>query len=448
MGKYNSEEEMLAAVGALDIADPAYEQKFKEIQNSEIDDTLPATPPTPPAEPQEPLSGPPAPAIPPAAPPEDEIFSVKKSELPSGFSSVPEVLKSYTEKEDLIRRQQEMINDLISKRPAETPAAPVKPAEIPATPVPQLDGLLKKYEAIGTLQAELDALVDADEDNFHTTDYQKKQRQLTKLQTELIGELNKNQSSVYEIAKKANEASAEYAKRTKEEQERAEAANRLDALYKEVDEIDIPEVKMSKPSKQVEKEYYDYRKKVATACFNRPPASTEEELIALEQLQLKNPKLLSTCQIMGIPQSIPDDVQKYMNISAVRRYQLGWRTDSSGRETRVTQFDPVTGQHVPYVIPSIRQAIELQRVESGYYKDKAAGEFQRGTQAAAAAAMRRDEGAVEFDSQRRGVDFNVEWATMVIENADMAVLMREEKRGNKAPMEEFERAQKILGYKT
>lgn len=456
---FTSEDERMTAI--RDLGDnPDNLEKLNAIREAKIG-AKPAEGDVKPPEPKEPTKPPEAPV----APVEPKTFTLTDKDLPAGFDSPGKVFKSYSEAQDLIKRQSEKIKELVSGSTARTPGeqaameraeraerdleqlrkgAPAAPQQGTAGNIATVSDSIKQIE---TMQAELEAEAEKDPDIAFTSNYQKKMRELSKLQTKnfnsLAGLLTQAQHEIGETRKATSEF-VQGQQRTKEEDNRR---NELQKQYDEINKIDIPEFKLSKPSDVVEGEFVKWRDDVSLAFYGRPAADTVEKFNALEQLQLKNPDLLKKCQLMGVSAEPTDDIARYVQVCEMIDYADGYRKDpATGKYTRLMRYDPATQTQVPLVMPSLKAAIQQKRLEDGYYEKQRDGAFQAGAESLAAAASRRDQGAVTLDQRDQGQTGGTQkWAYDTLTNIDPEDAVREYRKGNKAKFDEINKARKLLG---
>lgn len=395
---------------------------------------------------------------------EDEVYTVKRSELPEGYKSLGHVLKAFSEKDTLIGRQSEKIRELV-----ERPASPqvmkrVETAEAnlerssaesggqqPSAKISaDIAAIKTEISRIGKLQAELEEMANKDEDVAFTAEYRRKERELQALQTKNIIAL----TDVYEKAQsdiiEARSVQQKYIDAKDAEERSARVASSRESTYREVDNIKDPEYKMSKPVKVVEEEYLDWRRKLATAYYNRPPKSEDEIFFALKQAELKNPQLAVSCQTMGIGITPSSDVKRYLDVCDILSYKNGKRINAAtGEEYTVTRYNSQTGEHEPCVIGSLDEAVEKYRGETGYYKQEAENRYQKGAEAAAKARMRRDSGAVELgaDDNQGGNTITKDdaWANKVLKSTDYDTAVRKAQRGDMQAFNDYNEALKISG---
>jgi hypothetical protein len=399
-------------------------------------------------------------------PVEPKTFTLTDKDLPSGFDSPGKVFKSYGEAQDLVKRQGEKIKELLSNqnRPTGEQSA-LERAEKAEKELERLRGGKPKQETsaditavnadiqrIDALQAELEKLAE-DPDAAYTADYQKKARELSKLQTKnfnvLTGLLTKAQQEIAETRKNTTEFS-EFVQGQQQSLEQQRRVTALQETYKEVDGLAETgdEFKLSKPSKEVEQAYVGWRDDVSLAYYSRPAKNTEEKFAALDQLKLKNPDLISKLRVMGVSEEPTDDIKKFINICEMIDYREGYRTDPhTGKVERLFKTDIATGKQVPLVLPSLKAAIQQKRIEDGYYDKQVDGAFQKGAQSVAEAAQRRDKGAVELNAHEDigQTQDSQAWAQRILENADSEKAKYEYDHGKPEKFDEINKARKIFG---
>lgn len=381
----------------------------------------------------------------------------------AGHKNVDDLVKSHKELEATFARQGEKLRKVLEQA-ASNHHVDSEVVERAERLQRELDDLKKKGPAttetttdikvvqsdIRSIQAKLDELdkkAEADPEDALSPEYQKEYRLLTRQLTNKISDM----ADLYVQAKSEIEGTrktiTEYTtSQTKtKEQEQIEELN--EALYEAMDKLDDPEYKLPKPAKEVEGEYIEWARKVALAYYDRPAANRKEEIVALEQLQLKNPELMAKCQVLGVKADPGDAVNRYIKHCELLDYMDGYRKDPvTGKSKRLMRYDPISKMQVPIVCTDIRDALQKKRLEEGYYAKKADGAYQEGAENLANAAMRRDRGAVTLDGgQDQGQSPNgVDWALKVLAETDEEKAMVEYRRGNKAKFEEVQKARSIL----
>jgi hypothetical protein len=264
----------------------------------------------------------------------------------------------------------------------------------------------------------------------------------TKKLNELTGLLNQARTEIGET----RSATSEIVASRKQQKESAAVETVINNRFKEMTELDISEFKLTKPAKEVEKDYVDWRDDVALAFYGRPAASKEEKFAALQQLQVKNPELILQCQLLKVPTEPSADVNRYIQQCEMIDYQEGWRKDpATGEWTRLMKMD-VSGKQVPLTFPSLKAAIQQRRLEDGYYEKQRDGAFQKGAQTVTQAAQRRDMGAVELDT--RGdmgqTVADAEWARKTLLETDSEQAMKDLRKGDRTKVDLINKARRAM----
>ena len=393
----------------------------------------------------------------------------------AGHKSLPDLIKSHRELEETLGRQGNKIRELLDKQPhvdntvlqraekAERELAELKKIGAPlgdtTTDITKLKSDVKRTTEAGariqSLIDELDQLADKDPESVLDSGYQKKMRELQRLQHQNSLELSKGISDLTELY---NQASGEITrtKRTVEEfsdsqtkeKESTKASDAMAQLYKSMDELDDKEYKLPKPAKELEGEYIKWARDVALAYYDRPASDWKEINIALEQLQVKNPDLMQKCQLLGTKTEPTEGLKVYLKHVELLNFMDGYRKDpATGRQTRLMKYDPITRQQVPILQPDIKTALRQKRLEEGYYDKQADGAYQRGAEAVANVALRRDQGAITLDggADQGQMPQDHNWAAKVLNEFDDELAMIEYRHGNTTKVDEFNKARKLAG---
>lgn len=460
---FASEEERVSAIEALG-DDPSKFDELEAIRNSTIG-TVPANT-TPDEKPSESPAAPAAGEQPPAKPAESKSFTITDKDLPEGFDTPGKVFKSFVEAQELIKRQTNFIKENLNK-PAATEAetaaqerarkAEEELARIKSTaPAGQPQGgtsadistVQAEIKRIETMQDELEKQAEEDPDIAFTGDYQKRQRELSRMQTRNLNVLTTLYSNAKTEIQQTRSVADGIVTKQKQSQEDEAASTARQNLYNEMTALDVPELKLSKKSEDVEADYLQWRRDVSLAYYGRPAANAEEEFKAVEQLQIKNPDTIQKCALIGVKAEPSEDVKRYMLNCEYLDYQMGWRKDpATGKFFRLTKFDPATNQTVPLILPSLKAAIQQKRVEEGFYEKKVDGAFQAGAQSVAAAAQRRDMGAVELNERgdQGQTPASAEWALRTMQDIDPEQAEIERRKGNPGKLNELNKARLALG---
>lgn len=476
---FASEAEKIKAMEALPET-PDNEAKLIEIRNAPIGKPAPSDPNAPKDPP--PAVDPPKPdATPPAAdqgkPEDDEVFTVKRSEIPLGYKSVADWAKATQEKEDLIQRQQGFIKEKLSasqeleairKRADAAEAAlhemqlkvgagaGAAPSGAATQTKVELDSLEAELAAVAADRAELDKMVEADSDNQFTAEYQQKMRSIlarqNTLQKQEFALLKQFRDEITETKGQFEEVG----KRSQEETYRKQQENEVLQTMREMDSLgavdEFKAFKVSRPYSEIETDYVKWRNDVALAYLGRPAAGKNELFEALDQLEKKNPELLQKCKMAGIEVEPTPEIANYQFLAKALDYRDGWRRDAvTGQLTRLTRVDPATGQRVPIVAPDLKTALQQMRVETGYYKNLADEAFQRGASSVLRASQRRDVGVAELDNRSnagQSGDANVAWAMMVLaDESTEEEAIRQARKGNTKLLDDINKARQIVNLK-
>jgi hypothetical protein len=468
--KFKTEEDRTAAMIAVEETAEGL-QKLDDIRNAviEADAPVPSGGGVPAEKPLETPTPPPAKEQPPA---ELKTFTITAADLPEGFDTPGKVFKSFKEGRDLIERQTHFIKEKLqqsdrseseqaalaraekAERELEaarkaTPAQQAQPAQSTSADIGTVQAEIKRIEGI---QDELEKQLEADADVAYTADYQKKVAALSRAQTKnltiLTSLYTKAQSEIQETRQTATDGLKKVSDTVASVGRRDEQKAALDAEYKEMDAIDLPEYKLSRPSKDVESDYIQWREDVALAYFGRPARDDKERRLALGQLQLKNADIISKCQVAGVKTEPARDVQNYIELCEIMDYRDGWRKDpATGKLEQLLKYDPATGKQVPLRMPSLKAAIQQKRIEDGYYANQADSSFQQGAQSIAAAASRRDRGAVELNAgsdQGQTVESDG-WANRFLIDSDEVAIKKAYNAGDKGPLNDLNKARAKFG---
>lgn len=463
---FASEEERISAIEALG-DDPAKFEELESIRNAKIGTAPAETNPDGQKPSEPPAETPPAPAgAAPAKPAETKTFTITDKDLPEGFDTPGKVFKSFVEAQELIKRQTNFIKENLNKpaatnaeseateraRKAEEELARIRssaPAGQPqGSTTADISTVQTEIQRIEAMQDELEKQAEEDPDVAFTGEYQRKQRELSRLQTKnlnLLTTLYSNAKTEIQQAKTLADGIVTQQKQSKEDEAAATARQNL---YNEMTALDVPELKLSKKAEDVEADYLQWRRDVSLAYYGRPAANVEEEFKALEQLQIKNPDTIQKCALIGVKAEPSEDVKRYIQNCEYLDYQMGWRKDpATGKFFRLTKFDPATNQTVPLILPSLKAAIQQKRVEEGFYEKQVDGAFQKGAQSVAAAAQRRDMGAVELNERgdQGQTPASAEWALRTMQDIDAETAELERRRGNPAKLNELNKARVALG---
>jgi hypothetical protein len=449
---FATEEDRVKAIEGLDES-PENLGKLEEIRNAKIG-TAEASTEAAGSTPPEPKPDAPKDQTPPEQKTDDDL---------KGYKTQGELLKAFDEQKSLIERQTQFIREKLSQQAPQVDQSIVQRAEKAERELEELKRgtqqpsqgtkadiavVQSEIQRIQALQDELDKQAEGDPDVAYTADYQKKVRELQRLQTKNVMALTELYGQARQEIVEAKKVSSEFAQsitRTKEEQRQQEI---IGSEYKAMDDLDDPEYKLSKPSKEVEGEYVKWRGDVALAYYGRPAQNPDEAFAALDQLQLKNPELLQKCVMMGIKAEPSQDVARYIQHCDLMNYRDGYRKDPvTGKMKRITRFDPISNQEVPIILPDLKSALKQKRLDEGYYDKRADGSFQQGAESLAKAAGRRDQGAVTLDGgkDQGQTPGGLEWAQKVVSEYDPEEVMIAYRRGDRTKFDEINKARVLLG---
>jgi hypothetical protein len=455
---FKTEDERQAAITALG-DNPDNLDKLEEIRNSKIGEPLTEESPKP-AEVEKPSVEKPTEAKPTDAPSSPEQSFVIKDL--KGFKKPEELLKAWDEAQDLIKRQTTFIKEKLSQQVPGVDKSVIERAEKaereleefrkqgqvpPQKTQTNISAIQADIQRLDVLQLELDKLAENDPEVAYTNDYQKKVRELQKAQSRNIGLLSQllvqAQGEVQEAKKQLTDIVTTSTQSRAEEQKNAWLAKE----YEEADSLGEPDLKLSKPFVEVEKDYVGWRTDIALAYLGRPAQTNEEIAMALRQAEIKNPDLIQKCRLLNVSVEPSDDVKRYMEICALMDYRDGvYKDHITGEIKRRMKFDSITGKEVPIILSNLKVALQQKRLEEGYYEKQRDGAFQSGAESLANASQRRDKGAVTLDagSDQGQTQGTVEWAMRILEQTDPETAMIEYRRGNKAKYDEFNKARQIL----
>ena len=458
--KYANEEERVKALENLE-EKPENMAQLERIRNAKIEEPAAAAgPETPPAA---------APVEPPK--PVEPLQKYEITDL-KGHKKPEELLKSYDEKEALIQRQQTFIKELMKKQGQSSTSAVtddvIKRAETAerelqelrsksgasATPGTQVDikAVQSEVSRIETLQAELDKQIEDDPDAAFTLDFQKKSRELSRMQTKNINLLTGLYAQASNEIREAKSATSEFLASSQRAREAEERSSVVEGVFKEMDELDVPDLKTSKPIKVLDAEYIKWRDDVSLAYYGEPVDDVNKKKYAMTQLELRNPDTIQKCKLLGVPTEPTPDIDRYIKKCELDDYRNGWRINpATGKyfDAPITVFDRATGKQVPFILPSLKAAVEQKRLDEGYYQKQADGAFQKGAQSIANAAGRRDQGAVTLnsgsDSGQIDTEVTQEAALRLLDNLDETAAMEAHRKGDDKMINEINKARRTIG---
>ena len=404
---FNSEEEKLAAISAIAETPENLEQlqatqdaevKKAEEADSETEDT-PAI--VPESEPVLPPETPETKAVEkdPETPPEvGKQFTIKPEDLPEGYDTPGKVFKTVLHQAEFIKKQNEQMEELRLKYESQPPA-PVKsvqPTELPHNV--DYDTQIKDIEAKLEKQYDDDPL---------SPECYKMQRQIVALESsKLRAEIAAAKDETVKVATSQFE---QYRQSKEQEEIDKKTQQTLAKDYEEMDTIgkdkDYKEYALSKPAKEVEKDFVMLRDEVVKAYYGREPQSYAEINNALTMYANKSPDLMLKLQAMNIPTEYPKDVLTYIEHLKLLNVRDGTRYNENGEQVPYrTRWDPISKKDIPDRLSTLRDAIEHQRVNSGYYKKKVLSAYDKGTKDITNALGKRDTNELQSDEGGLGID--------------------------------------------
>ena len=420
-----------------------------------------------------------SPTLKPEAKPESkaDVIAIALSELPEeyrNFDNAGKLLKKIKNQDETIARQTQFIRERISQtQPDEVESVRRENEDLrrklesasftgreaaPENKVAAAQSQSRLDEIVKRRKALLEKHKDVEDQQFDA-DFLRENNQLQDLMLEEMGRLNgalERMSSDVEVTKK--QASAYTQSRTAEDQK-----TREDQVYEQqiktvqsfIDKKD--ELKLSKPLMEVDKEYADYQRSVASVYWGRLARDTSEVQTAMAQLQRKSPSLMSALQAAQLPTEPTPDMEKYLaaceiwdNWQGVRKDPLtgDFRRDhKTGRVLPLMRWDPVTKRDVPDTYPSIEAAYNDSMVRGGVYTQKVIDAFKQGGKAAAEARARRDGGVVEMDNASGGKPrVALDQALDEINKIDEREMILEAREGNPAKLKRYNELAQALGW--
>ena len=405
---FNSVEEQAEAISSFNEETGTIEE-LQNIQNAEIvekdpeavSETPEETPAKEPEKESEPELTPEPQAEPvekePAPQPEDgKIWTLKPEDLPENYDTPGKAFKTLKHQAEYIKKQDEQMEALRQKLETQ-PAPPAQPPEQPVPPASNdYDTQIKDIEEKILRQYDEDPL---------SPDIYKMQRQVISLERDRLRDEIK--ASKEETVKLATGQFEEY--RQSKENERIQKLNTeaLENDYQEFDSLgkekEYKEYAMTKPAKEVEKDFLALRDAVVTAYYNRPAQNWQELNNALYQYNIKAPALMTKLQAMEIPTEYPQDVATFLELSKMLNDRDGVRYNENGQQVPFRKrWDPVKGEEVPDRFPDLKATIEHQRVTSGHYKKQALSAYDKGSKDSLAAQRKRDHGELSSNDGNLG----------------------------------------------
>lgn len=415
------------------------EPKEEGAEDTEPDkgETPPETPPIPEPKPEVPEPAPEE-KLPEAPPEEQKEFVLKKEDLPERYKSPGEAFKALNEAQALIERQGEKIQRMLeetSKRAvvAETELkATQEQAGIPKVPAAESKDVPEsKMSQIIALQKEIAAIEDPFEEKAIV-----KNRELNTL---LIDEVARNATITNNAITEAQTVRKSFDEYKNIRETDLQTEQSREALKKEFVSMDDfakeykDEFAISKETAVVDREYIDWRKKVAVQYYDGilPDANTEEGKkqlnYAMYMLNQGSPDLIEKCRTANIP-TVPDkDMKNYLKICELMDYRDGVKLDpTTQKRIQLTKFNPSSGQFVPDGFPTLKAALEHKRVESGYYKQRELDANRKGAKSFSDALTKRDTKELESETGSQAeIQLSIETASKTIDDFDMEKARKE-----------------------
>jgi len=333
-----------------------------------------------------------------------DVFTLKKGDLPEGYKTPGHVFKSFAEKDAYIERQAKYIKDLQAKSTEETMALrrefeqfkSQKPEPTTFQPADRkpVDNSLRLSE----LQNKIGGLDPYEEE------YQKVTQEILGLTIQETRRLNDELKNSYKRIDETNQKYESFAetnqRKIREEQINAARANdfkeiaQLASKYK--DEFGLTDDPI-----KVEEKFNNWGEEVCFQYFGKYPEKdglgriTKNGIAAvneaLGQLDLRSPSLIEKCEMVKIPTEPDKDIINYLKACELLEYRDGVRgRNPDGSIMYAEKFDPHTGKKIRDSFPTLEAALAVQRAQSGYYKQKELSAYDKGTRDILKASQRRD----------------------------------------------------------
>jgi hypothetical protein len=340
-----------------------------------------------------------------------------------------------------------------------------KSSSAPQAPTATQKDISSSQSRLAEIQKLKDELAQADTFDEKAIE---KRRQLDNLWYEEISRLDglvtqqmQETQAAKEIAGKATQEVESY-KKTQDAARQSEEANK--ALLRELESIDkfcgnpaYSEFKMAKPSREVESDYLEWGKAVASLFFGADVNVYSREgrasmKTALDMLGKGAPDIVEKCRLAGVAVTPTDDIRKYLDICDLLDYRDGLRYNpASGKKEVVQRFHPPSGSYIPDAFPSIEAAYENRKVADGVYAKRISEQYRKGGADALAAVAKRDGGIVELDnvitSKNGGAtsEMTAEKAMEIIKSIDEETAVKMKRDGNPQLFNQLEAAYRTIG---
>ena len=345
------------------------------------------------------------------------------------------------------KRIAELEAELSRAKAAQQPVAPVQQSQPPTGA--QSGSIADTQSTLAGIQAEIAELRKLDP---YDPEYQERRIKLDEMQAQALSNFASAQAATQsEIERqRAAEQAAQEARQQREQEARATQAAL--ATYAEADaagnDPELAEFKLSKPAVEVEREFGGWRLDIASAYYGRRPANQAEFEHAIQQFEERNPDTLQKCKVAGIPTEMTRDMATLNALYDAMDYRDGWHRDAlTGQLKRNLRYDPTTGQNVPVILPDLKTAIKMKRLNEGYYKQREDNAYQRGATSFAAAMAKRDPAVGELnDPSTMGTSGNAstEWAVQFLTDVDVDEAMRRFRHGDPSMFNKMNEARGVL----
>ena len=402
---FGSEEERIAAIDALDESNPETVDKLYAIREATIvekaeeadpeDGDTPA--PKLESEPETPPETQPKPVIQEAAPSPKE-WLVKPEDLPENYDTPGKAFKTLLHQAEYIKKQAEQMEAMRQKYESQPLPQPQEPVRTEQPQVTNFDAQITNIRSKLTKQIE--------EDPYSP--------EVFKMQDQIIDLKESKMKAEIEAAKNEFKtvATSQFEQyRQSKEQEEIDKKNKqtIEKDYEEIDKIsknkEYKEYSLSKPAKEVEKDFVMLRDEIVKAYYGRPPQSFTEISNALQMYANQSPSMMTALQAMNIPTEYPEDVLKYLEYTKLLNVRDGVMYNENGEQMPYrTRWDPTTQKDVPDRLNSLEDAIEHQRIRTGYYKKKQLESYDKGRKDITNALGKRDINELQPDEGSTGID--------------------------------------------
>jgi hypothetical protein len=410
-----------------------------------------------------------------------------------GYASFAEARKAFDEKEALLKRQQQFIQDKISAPPptqsvdyekllrrnqeleqliaAQKPPQGAPPGQTAQKQIQVTEnkiGTIKQALA-ANLQKKRALIAQVREDPSLQLDpaFMGKNNEVEEEKFNLDMQLVEEMGSLRELYDQNSKQLTEY----KERGEKVVENERRKQLYEaEMDEIDSfvgnkahPEFAFSegKDSRTVEVEYVAWANKVASALYGsavnmvRSEKDREAVAYALDKLSQKDPEIINACTAAGIPVEPTEDIRKYLDVCELLDHRDGVKknpiTGVKEQQYRVTR-NQQTGQFekTPVRFPSIEDAYVHRLAVDGEYNKRIKDAYTRGGKDMLVASQKRTQAPVTLDNAggASGVDVGLalspQQAIETLSKIDESEAFRRKLAGDPSLWNQYEKAMEVV----